>query len=395
MRFLFLTLFLSFSLNADVIYKKTQIRDAFGNKIVTLKIQNLIKKGDFETFQKAVIDINQNNYRLDEDSVFLNSEGGNVYEATQIGKLIRRNHFATKVNRHDYCNSACNHILFAGTCRMALGDVGVHRGRTDEHYTDKSLAKNMTIWTDSIDEEYFKKMNAPQSFIDIQQTTPNWDMINLTEEQKSLFGLYVITHAESVYRQEIASRKLGISKKELIDNLMTKRFVFGLGLKRRKPSCSEQFFMDQLEQKPHLNDSFTINNFEVDEVRQFYIKVDKNGEPIKFNDQIREFHTKQIPLEDGVVYVWEIKHHSNGEKVTYREVTTLVKPTQWKYEKVDGVEVLISPDNKKATREITTDNVGNIMGGWSLNTKYDKKGPVKVEIFIGLEKVQEFNFEII
>ena len=392
--FILLLFFFSIS-NADVVYKKSQIKDAFGNKIVTLKIQNQIKKGDFETFQNAVIDINKNNYRLDEDSVFLNSEGGSVYEATQIGKLIRRNHFATKVNRQDYCNSACNHILFAGTCRMALGDVGVHRSRTDEQYTDKSFAKNMTNWSGALDEEYFKKMNAPQTYIDIQQMTPNWDMVMLTEEQKSLFGLYVITHAESVYRQEIASRKLGITKRELVENLMPKRFVFGLGLKRRKPSCSEQFFMDQLEKKPHLSDSFTENNFEVDEVRQFYIKTDKNGEPIKLNNEIREFHTKKIPFEDGVSYLWEIKHHSKGETVTYKEVTTLKKPTEWTFDNADDIQITISKDKKQATKIVTTENTGVLVGGWSLDVKYDSKGPIKIEIFINDKLEQILYYEVI
>ena len=395
MRFLLLILFLSFSLNADVVYKKTQLKDVFERKIVSLTIENEIKTGDYLKFQEAVIDINQNNYRLDEDSVFLNSIGGNTYEAQQIGKLIRRNHFATKVKKYHYCNSACTYILFAGTCRMALGQVGVHRSRFEKEFDNKLIAKNMTQWTSKLDAEYFVNMNAPQSYIDIHQTTPNWDMVILSEEQKSLFGLFSITHAESVYRQEIASRKLGITKKEVIENMMPKRYVFGVGLKRRKPSCSEQFFMDQLEEKPHLNDSFTNNNFEVDEVKQFYIKLDKNGNPITLNNQVREFITREIPLEDDVMYVWEIKHHTKGEKITYKEVTTLAKPTEWTYTNSDDINISISDDKKQAIKVVSVENTGVLIGGWSLDTKHDTKGPVKIEVFVNDELVQIFNYEII
>ena len=113
--------------HADVVYEKLDEKDYAGRQYVTVTINNSIQDGDYETLKDVLNEINQNNYRLKEDSIYLNSQGGLVEEAKLMGHIIRKNHHATKVNKEAYCNSACIFLLVSGSCRMAEGDVGMHR----------------------------------------------------------------------------------------------------------------------------------------------------------------------------------------------------------------------------------------------------------------------------
>ena len=241
---------LSFS---DVIYEKTNLKDPFGKTIVKLKIEDEIQEGDYDAFNEAIIDINQNDYRVDQDSVILNSRGGLMYDARKIGYLVRYNHLATKVNRFDECSSACTSILVSGTCRIALGTVRLHNSWTNEPIDGKDYVLSLTKWSSQYEDEFLKKMDATQEFIDIGNVTQSWDYYRLSKDEKRRMGLYGATNAETKYRLEIASRKLGKSKKDILEVMKAKSHW--LGIIPRQMSCSEQFFIDQLENQDLLTDS--------------------------------------------------------------------------------------------------------------------------------------------
>lgn len=385
-------LLFSFVVESKVIYQHTSLKDPFGHLIVKLKIDGEIVNGDYKVFRDAIVEINQQNYRVEEDTVFLNSIGGAINEATKIGHEIRKNHLATKVEKNHTCRSACTFLLVAGTCRMALGEVGLHRGRISENYASKEIMNHMLDFNSKYFDNYLKEMDAPQEFIDLTHNIPNWDMYKLSHREKTKFGLFYITTKESNYRQEIAARKLNIPKDNLVNNLVRSRSIFSFA---DKPSCSKQFFMDKLEQNiNHLSDEFTDDNFEIYTTRQFYIHS-KNGVPVMQGDRIKEHWTNRIPLEKDVVYVWEINHLSKGEKVEYKEVTTLSKPTQWTFDNLDkNTQISISKDQKQATKKVIVENTGLIIDGWGLDPKLDTRGPVKIEVFVNNKLVQTFNYEI-
>ena len=388
-----LLIFVSFSTHSKVIYKHTDFKDPFGQKIVKLSIEDNIERGDYEEFRKAIIEINQNNYRVFEDSVFLNSYGGTINEAISIGHEIRKNHLATKIKKNDICISACTLLLVSGTCRMALGEVGLHQGRLSDNYISKNIMNYVLDYGANYYDTFLKKMNAPQEFIDITHNIPNWDMYYLDKREKNKFGLFSITEDESNYRQEIASRKLGKDKKELTDNLINHKSFFSFG---NKPSCSKQFFNDQLEANVnHLSDEFTDDNFEIYSDKQFYVRLDDKGNPILENSIIKEHYSNKIPLEKGVNYVWEINHYSKGKTIEYKEVTTLAKATEWTFSNKDkNYQISISKDKKQATKIVKQENIGIIMNGWGLDPKYDTKGPIKIEIFVNEKLVKTFNYEV-
>jgi len=392
-----LILFFCFSnLYADVVYQKTNLQDPFGKTIVKLRIENDIEEGDFDKFNEAIVDINQNDYRVDQDSVLLNSRGGSMYDARRIGYLIRYNHLATKVDRFDLCGSACTFILVAGTCRMALGNVSLHRPWSNEPISSKSYVMDLSKWSTDLDNEYLKTMNATQEYIDTINATPSWNYHKLSKEEKKRMGLFYTTNTESKYRLEIASNTLGIEKKEILENMKKKANLFGII--PRTLSCSQQFFIDQLENKETVANEFLQDNFEVNEVRQFYSRT-INGKPEMLFGKIREYKTNTIPLEKGNVLVWEIQHYSKGKDIEYKEVTTLKYPGNWNFVKnaVEGIEadLVISADRKVATKLMKVENTGHIMNGWGLDPKFDQPGPVEIKIFVNEKLVHTFNFQVI
>ena len=125
--FLFIFIFLPTLAVSDVIYEKLGFTDVQGREVVSLRIEGSIVVNDDREFMNALNDINQHNYRVQFDSVVLNSPGGNLYSAMKIGTAIRGNHLSTLVMPHDSCASACALILQGGVCKMASGDVGIHR----------------------------------------------------------------------------------------------------------------------------------------------------------------------------------------------------------------------------------------------------------------------------
>ncbi len=61
--------------------------------------------------------------------LFINSPGGSVDDALEIGRAIRRMDLATAIAAGDVCLSACPYLLAGGTTRSvdAAGSVGVHQ----------------------------------------------------------------------------------------------------------------------------------------------------------------------------------------------------------------------------------------------------------------------------
>ena len=168
---IFLFLFTN-CLIADVVYEKLDERDYADRQFVTVTLNKTIEEEDFLRLQEVLNEININNYRLKEDSIYLNSEGGLIYTAKQMGNLIRKHHIATKIKKEDKCISACIFLLAAGSCRMALGDIGIHRGRVESHFKDMGEIKKYAL-TRNADEKYLKKMETSPTLITDISSIPN------------------------------------------------------------------------------------------------------------------------------------------------------------------------------------------------------------------------------
>ena len=248
--FLFLVLLIPYVARPDIIYEKLGIKDAQGREIVSLRIEGSIELDDDIIFDEALADINQNNYRVQFDSVILNSPGGNISSAKQIGIAVRGNHLSTWVMPHDSCSSACVLILQAGVCKMANGDIGIHRAKYEEDIPLDEVHDNVRNH-EILMEDYLTYMEASPQLIWLFNSIPNWDMKYLTNSEKRNFGLFGANSEEMQYRLEIASKKFGQYKDDLLERLSDRLIDIypeatwsSADYLYATPSCSEQLFLE-------------------------------------------------------------------------------------------------------------------------------------------------------
>lgn len=394
---LYFILFLfSYGLHADVIYEKINKYDKFGREFVTVTIKGEIQTADYLELKRVLNDINHNNYRLKEDSIFLDSIGGLIYEAKQMGNLIRKHHHATKVAEDAYCESACIFLLVSGSCRMALGGVGIHRANSDANFKDISEMR-WYLEADKYDGEFLEKMGTSRALFDHIRAVPAWDMRYLSDKTKLKAGLFSSPKDEANYWREIISRKIAAPKSFLLEALTDKRVELANSLSwyQRKilkkesyylhPACTEQMHLDQLEKYPVGTDKWD-EQFELYDAWSGYNKIDKKG-------QFQTYYNNQVPMAEGVGHFWTIEFFKKGTKeITYREETTLSKPTEWD----NGDEaVTIDMNGRRATRTVTVPNTGTIMNGWTLDPLKDPAGPMTVKIYVDNKLVKAFDYKIV
>jgi len=399
MRFVFLLLILLIPLQSfsDVVYKKLDERDYADRRYVSVSITNEIITGDTERLRNILNEINWNNYRLKEDSIYLNSIGGSINEAKQMGHLIRKHHVATKVNENDTCESACVFILVSGSCRMALGYVGVHRSRSDFNYRDFDELQRYIPSRNESDRDFLKKMGTSEDLVNAMDFIPAWTMRFLEDKTKLKAGLYVSPEIESNYWQEVISRKIAAPKSFLLNELQNRSLELFDSvswyeekiLKKNPsyifPSCTEQMFLDQLEKYPVGTDKFD-EEFQIYDSFQGYSTKDQNG-------KYAFFYNNDVPLRDGVSHFWRIDFYKKGAKtVTYREETILSKPTEWE----QGNDLLtIDMNGRRASRIITVPNTGILFNGWGLDPNKDPAGPMTVNIYVDNKLIKTFSYKIV
>jgi hypothetical protein len=393
----FILFLFSYALHADVIYEKHDERDYADRQYVTINIINSIVDGDSEILRNALNDINTNNYRLKEDSVHLNSVGGSMYEAKKMGHLIRKHHVATKVNENDTCESACVLILVSGSCRMALGYVGVHRSRSDFNYRSYDEMQRMIPTRNKSERDFFLKMGTSEDLINAFEHIPAWTMRFLEDKTKLKAGLFTSPEFESNYWQEVVSRKIAAPKNFILGELQDRSFELMDSvswyeekiLKKNPsyvfPSCTEQMFLDQLEKYPVGTDKFD-EEFQVYDSFQGYSTKDQNG-------KYAFFYNNDVPLRDGVSHFWHIDFYKKSAKtVTYKEETILSKPTEWE----QGNDLLtIDMNGRRASRIITVPNTGILFNGWGLDPIKDPAGPMTVNIYVDNKLIKTFSYKIV
>ena len=394
--FYFILFLFSYVLHADVVYEKLQELDFFSRPIVRISITGEIKSGDYADLRKYLNEVNQNNYRLKEDSIFLDSLGGSIYDAKQMGNLIRKHHHATKVAEDAYCESACIFLLVSGSCRMALGGVGIHRAYSDQSFKDISEMR-WYLEADKYDGEFLEKMGTSRALFDHIRAVPSWDMRYLSDQTKHRAGLFSTPRDEANYWREIVSRKIAAPKSFLLKALTDKRVELANSLSwyERKilkkesyflhPTCTEQMHLDQLEKYSVGTDKWD-EQFELYDAWSGYNRKDKNG-------QYQTYYNDQVPLAEDVGHFWTIEFFKKGAKeITYREETTLSKPTEW--DNGDDA-VTIDMNGRRASRTLSVPNTGTIMNGWTMDPKKDPAGPMTVKIYVDDKLVKTFNYKIV
>ena len=395
-KLLFLLFLLPTVVWSDVVYEKLGFTDVQGREVVSLRIEGSIVVNDDREFMNALNDINQHNYRVQFDSVVLNSPGGNLYSAMKIGTAIRGNHLSTLVLPHDSCASACALILQGGVCKMASGAVGIHRTQFEEEAIPLDEVKLKVYKNRRSIEHYLKVAGASPHYIWLFNAIPNWEMKYLASFEKRDFGLFSATPEEMQYRLEIASQKLGQYKGDLLASLTERMFDLypdatwdTSSYMYAYPSCSEQLFLED-----NMTDHVGIN---IEPAPEDIFEIYQWDRGIE-NDEGTYVTTDKVPYKDGQSYYYNFYYFAKGKEVTYQERITMAAPTSWTSEE-DGIDYAdnttlgyeVSEDKSTITVTKTIPNDGFMFGAWTLN-KDDPKGPFKIEILFRDKVIQTFNY---
>jgi hypothetical protein len=146
--------------------------------------------------------------------VVLDSPGGDVYAAMELGRLIRRNHGHTVVKRGS-CASACALIFAAGVVRSIVdGRVGIHRPVLATIVTDEGTVKRAADEITRALSIYANDMNISGRFIEDMLVIPPEKIRWLS--QRDLDG-YGISLADPVFAETVVmanAQRYGVSPAE-------------------------------------------------------------------------------------------------------------------------------------------------------------------------------------
>lgn len=146
--------------------------------------------------------------------LILNSEGGDIATAIEIGRLVRRwPRSLVMLSQDSKCFSACVFVLAGGLHRHVDGKVGIHRpfSSTTNSNTYESSQKTFRTLEQSA-KAFLKDMNVPTTLYDEMMSVPPQKLRLLTEQELARFG---IGQNDPVYQDNLdaeTARALGLEK---------------------------------------------------------------------------------------------------------------------------------------------------------------------------------------
>jgi TPR repeat protein len=170
----------------------------------------------FETHKTAVW------YKPDPDEstfmVTLDSPGGDVISAIELGRLFRKARVTVAVGVNDKCLSSCIFLLAGSVHRILLGGaIGIHRPYLNDTAptTFESLQTNTTHLNDLVS-EYLKEMNIPTVLFDDMMRVPSEQIKILNSSDLDLYGL---RHDDPVFaelQRQAEARAIGLPMSEYL-----------------------------------------------------------------------------------------------------------------------------------------------------------------------------------
>lgn len=152
-------------------------------------------------------------------TISLNSTGGDVATAMQIGRLLRRLEFDTFVTTTSRCLSSCVFILAAGAHKNVTSNngVGIHRpyGIVTGSVSLEDATKRYRGMTSQI-YAYFDEMNIPRSLPEEMLRIPPEQMKMLSFAELQQFGLAGKDPVAQERDDASNGKRLGLSRQEYL-----------------------------------------------------------------------------------------------------------------------------------------------------------------------------------
>lgn len=185
-------------------------KDAFA-----LRISGEITSADVDSFSVILRSVDRARHAV--LGVSLNSNGGDIYAAIEIGRRLRGVRGAAVVNLNDECVSACVFVLAGAVTRSVEGRIGIHRPYSVERkeltFGEQQKAHDNL---NNVVRSYLKEMNIHEGLLDAMNTVPPERIRYLSPDDIQSFGLGDIDPVEGELQDSSMAARIGISKQEYL-----------------------------------------------------------------------------------------------------------------------------------------------------------------------------------
>jgi len=152
-------------------------------------------------------------------TIRLDSPGGSVSAAMEVGRLLRMNRMTAFVDPYASCLSACVLIYAGAVARFGyneLARVGIHQPYfpvPSQKINADTVRKDYNTMLQDI-RAYLREMNVSERLADEMMKTSPSRVRYLTEEEQESFGLSVIDPIERETSALVEAQKLGLDRIE-------------------------------------------------------------------------------------------------------------------------------------------------------------------------------------
>jgi hypothetical protein len=187
---------------------RTDIRIDHG-KDLNIFITGTITARDAAAFQKITHELERRSFKVSLDSI-----GGDVRAAMQIGRLVRRYDGSTEVLLGGRCYSSCALVFVAGVFRLNAGEIGLHRPYlASAPQSRQSLEKHVPLML-SLAKRYISEMGITDNFYHQMVNTEPAQMVKYAlSESDQLVPIYDPAYQE--IEISYGARRYGITTAEM------------------------------------------------------------------------------------------------------------------------------------------------------------------------------------
>lgn len=147
----------------------------------------------------------------------LDSAGGDVVAAMEIGRLLRKIRAVVAIGTSAKCYSACVFILAGATQRVVYGKVGIHRPYSiDTKVRDYSESQKEYHSLQRIAKSFLSEMNLPDQLYEAMVRTPSEKIRVLSDSELEAYGLNQTDPVEEELQDSYDARRYGLSKQEFL-----------------------------------------------------------------------------------------------------------------------------------------------------------------------------------
>ncbi|MBR0797347.1 hypothetical protein JQ615_18325 [Bradyrhizobium jicamae] len=171
--------------------------------------------------------------------VWLDSRGGDVFSAMEIGRIIRSLEGWTQVAENAHCYSSCALIYISGIYRSSLGEIGLHRPYfASTPLSREQIEKQVPLMRSAV-KKYVEEMGITDSFFEqMFNTEPsNMEIFSLDEIEK------MVPVSDPVYDEiqtAFMARRYGLTTSEYRKrDLLTRSCWDGTRTPARVVDCQE------------------------------------------------------------------------------------------------------------------------------------------------------------